>query len=305
MERSDKSTSGLRRSSGFDGSEEFSEYFILGFIKSCLALLDLMLHAERIIDDYNGTSAGKRFRHDKRCHQRKYEQKHYHHLQIHEQLMDECEKQLGGWTKTQEMLSTESYFPSVPAPKSPVSEHIEIPEKSETSLIMGTMGPGRSDPDYLNAVLGNSILGEFGMMGRIGRTVREENGLAYYAGSSLTALTYGGCWTVEAGVNPANVENAADLIMSELKRFTSEKVSSDELDDVKSFYLGSLPLSLESNSGTAALLMNIETHHLGLDYLQHMPERVTAVTADSILAAARKWLDPEKMVRVTAGTTKQ
>ena len=171
--------------------------------------------------------------------------------------------------------------------------------------MMGTIGPGRSDPDYLNALLGNSILGEFGMMGRIGRSVREENGLAYYAGSSLTPLTYGGCWTVDAGVNPANVENAADLIMAELKRFTSERVSADELDDVKSFYLGSLPLSLESNSGTAALLMNIEAHHLGLDYLQRVPERVTAVTADSILAAARKWLDPEKLVRVTAGTTKQ
>lgn len=221
-----------------------------------------------------------------------------------EQLMDECEKQMGCWTKTQEKLSTESYFPTVSAPNVPVSEHIEIPEKSETSLIMGTMGPGRGDSDYLNGVLGNSILGEFGMMGRIGRTVREENGLAYYAGSSLTALTYGGCWTVEAGVNPVNVENAADLIMTELKRFTSEKVSVDELDDVKSFFLGSLPLSLESNSGTAALLMNIETHHLGLDYLQRMPERVMAVTADSILETARKWLDPEKLIRVTAGTTK-
>ena len=220
------------------------------------------------------------------------------------QLMDECEKQLGGWIKPQEIVDTASYFPTVSAPKSSFSEHIEIPEKSETSLIMGTIGPARSDPDYLDAVLGNSILGEFGMMGRIGRSVREDNGLAYYAGSSLTSLTYGGCWTLEAGVNPVNVESVADLILAELKRFTSEKVSDDELDDVKSFYLGSLPLSLESNSGAAGLLMNMETHHLGLDYLQRMPELAAAVSADSILETAGKWLDPEKLVRVTAGTSK-
>ena len=221
-----------------------------------------------------------------------------------DQLMDECEKQLGGWAKPQKKLDTASFFPVVSAPKAFLSEHIEIPEKSETSLLMGTVGPGRSDPDYLNAVLGNSILGEFGMMGRIGRMVREENGLAYYAGSSLTSLTYGGCWTLEAGVNPVNVESAADLILTELKRFTSEKVCAEELDDVKSFYLGSLPLSLESNSGVAGLLMNMEAHHLGLDYLQRMPELVAAVSADSVLETARKWLDPEKLIRVTAGTTK-
>ena len=105
-------------------------------------------------------------------------------------------------------------------------------------------------------------------------------------------------------MNPANVESAAELILAELRRFTSEKVSNDELDDVKSFFVGSLPLSLESNSGVAGLLMNMETHHLGLDYLQRMPELVAAVSADSVLETARKWLDPERLIRVTAGTTK-
>ena len=219
-----------------------------------------------------------------------------------EEMMEECIKQLEGWNKTQETICTADYFPSVSAPHHPISEHIQIPEKSEMSLIMGTMCPKRSSPDYISAVLGNSILGEFGMMGRIGRSVREENGLAYYAGSSLTSLTYGGCWTVEAGTNPANVENAAELITAELKRFTTEKVSEEELEDVKSFYLGSLPLSLESNSGAAALLMNIETHQLGLDYLQRLPDRVAAATQESILETARKWIHPDHLIRVTAGT---
>lgn len=219
-----------------------------------------------------------------------------------EKIMDECEKLLGSWRKPQEDVCTADFFPIVPTPCEAVFEHIEIPEKSEMSLIMGTMGPRRSDPDYTTAVLGNSILGEFGMMGRIGKSVREDNGLAYYAGSSLTALTYGGCWTVEAGVNPANVENAAALITGELRRFTSEKVTAEELDDVKSFYLGSLPLSLESNSGIAALMMTSENFHLGLDYLQRMPERVNAITPEAVLETARKWLDPDRLVRVTAGT---
>ncbi|MBQ6517114.1 MAG: insulinase family protein [Anaerolineaceae bacterium] len=219
-----------------------------------------------------------------------------------QQLMDECQKQLESWNKAQDIIDPADLFPAVPFPREARSEHIEIPEKSEMSLLMGTLCPKRSSPDYLPAVLGNSILGEFGMMGRIGKSVREQNGLAYYAGSTITSLLYGGCWTFEAGVNSGNLESAAALILDEIRRFTSETVSTEELDDVKSFFLGSLPLSLESNSGVAGLLINIEAHNLGLDYLQRLPEKVGAVTAESILETARRWLDPDKLIRVTAGT---
>lgn len=219
------------------------------------------------------------------------------------QLSEECEKHFGSWCKSQEKIITADHFPHVPAPDHAVSEHIEIPEKSESTLILGTMAPRRSDPDYGALLLGNSILGEFGMMGRIGKAVRQQNGLAYHAGSSLTPLTYGGCWTIEAGINPANIEQAADLIMRELKRFIASPVSREELEDVKSYFLGSLPLSIESNSGMAALMQTIEGYRLGLDYLLTLPERVEKVTPEIILETARKWLDPDKLIRVTAGTT--
>ena len=220
-----------------------------------------------------------------------------------EVMMEACEKQLGTWQKQQEDICVEAYFPQTPAPYHEISEHIEIPEKSETALIMGTMGPSRISPDYIPAVLGNSILGEFGMMGRIGSVVREDNGLAYYASSSITALTYGGCWTIEAGVNPANTEKAIQLIQQELKRFTSQKVSAQELDDVKSYYLGSMPISLESNSGTAAVMFTLENYRLGLDYLIRLPDLVKRITEEDILETARRWLDPDRLIRITAGTT--
>ena len=220
-----------------------------------------------------------------------------------EEIRDECEKIFAGWNKQQAAVDTAAYFPGLPLPDKKIIEHIEIPEKSEMSLVIGTMGPSRTDPDHLAAAIGNSILGEFGMMGRIGQIVREENGLAYSASSSLTALTYGGCWEVDAGINPANAEKAADLICRELRRFTAEKVSREELEDVKSCYIGGLPLSLESNSGVAGLLMAIETHHLGLDYLIRLPDKVREITAEQILETAKRWIDPDRMIQITAGTS--
>ena len=65
--------------------------------------------------------------------------------------------------------------------------------------------------DYLPAQLANSILGEFGMMGRIGKSVREEKGLAYYAYSRLGGGHGPEPWSVSAGVNPENVDLAISI----------------------------------------------------------------------------------------------
>ncbi len=219
------------------------------------------------------------------------------------EMMDVCERIFGGWHKPQEHWNEDTLFPEIRKPTEPRTCHIEIPEKSEMSLVIGTLGPKRKDPCWQSAVLGNSILGEFGMMGRIGAVLREENGLAYYAGSSMTAVTNGGSWSVSAGVNPQNAELAAELIMRELRLFTTEQVTEEELSDVQSFYIGALPLSLESNAGVARAVLNMENYQLGLDYLMRVRERVMSVTAESILETARQWLDVENMVRVTAGTT--
>ena len=153
----------------------------------------------------------------------------------------------------------------------------------------------------MSASLGNNILGQFGMMGRIGDVVREKSGLAYYAYSSLSAGTGPGSWEVSAGVNPQNVKKASGLIQDELKRFVQESVTEDELADSKANYIGRLPLSLESNGGVANALLNIERHNLGLDYYRRYPDLVNEVNRDDVLNAARKFIDPDKLAIAVAG----
>ena len=118
------------------------------------------------------------------------------------------------------------------------------------------------------ALLGNNILGQFGMMGRIGEVVREKSGLAYYAYSSLSAGHGPGAWYVSAGVNPSNVEKTVELVTKELKQFAEIGILKDELADSQANYIGRLQLTLESNAGVASALLNIERHSLGMDYYQ-------------------------------------
>jgi zinc protease len=211
----------------------------------------------------------------------------------------QVKRALGGW-----QVKGQKETPALPPLKSlkkTVRKHHRIPGKSQSDLIIGTNGPRRRDPEFMSASVGNNILGQFGMMGRIGDVVREKSGLAYYAYSSLSAGLGPGSWEVSAGVNPQNVKKASELILDELKRFVQEGVTADELAETKANFIGRLPLSLESNGGVANALLNIERHQLGLDYYHRYEDLVNEVTAEDVLTTARKFIDPDRLVIATAG----
>lgn len=214
-------------------------------------------------------------------------------------VFDLVQRALGDW-KNPEQLEF-SPLPELRPLTETVSRHYKIAGKSQSDIVLGTNGPRRKDPEFLAASLGNNILGQFGMMGRLGESVREKAGLAYYVYSSLSAGIGPGAWTVSAGVNPANVKKASDLIVKELKRFIKEKVTKEELADSQANFIGRLPLAFESNGGVAGALVSIERYDLGLDYYRRYPDMVRAVTAADVLEAARKYIDPERLAVATAG----
>lgn len=181
------------------------------------------------------------------------------------------------------------------------TERVTIPGKSQSDIVLGTAGPPRRSEDFLAASLGNSVLGQFGMMGRLGEAVREKAGLAYYVGSTLSGGVGPGPWYVSAGVNPDNVEQTIDLINNEISRFVTEPVSDEELADSQANFIGRLPLSLESNAGVAAALRNLERYELGLDYYRRYPDLIKSVASEEVLVAARRYLDPHMLAVAVAG----
>jgi zinc protease len=213
--------------------------------------------------------------------------------------VDLVQAALGDWENPDQSM------PPVLPPVIPLAQTViqreSLAGKFQADLVVGVAGPPRASDDYLPASLGNNILGQFGLMGRIGESVREKAGLAYYAGSSLNAGIGPGPWDISAGVDPRNVDQAIDLIRQEIARFTSEPVTAEELADSQDNYVGRLPLSLESNNGVASALINLERYQLGLDYYRRYPELVRAVTAEQILETARRYLDPERLAIAVAG----
>jgi zinc protease len=216
-----------------------------------------------------------------------------------QESIEQVQRVLGDWENPEQPDAPP--MPPLTPLKETVTRRVDIPGKSQSDLVIGASGPARRDPEYLPASLGNSVLGQFGMMGRIGDVVREKSGLAYYAYSSLNAGVGPGSWEISAGVNPDNVEKAADLIRVEIARFIEKGVTAEELSDSQANFVGRLPLSLESNAGVAGALLNIERFDLGLDYYRRFADLVRAVTPEEVLQTARKFFHPERLAIAIAG----
>jgi zinc protease len=208
-------------------------------------------------------------------------------------------EQLGDWQNPGQPAQPE--LPPLDPPAALHTVQTQVPGKSQSDIVIGTIGPSRYEPDYRAAVLANSILGQFGMMGRIGEVVREREGLAYYAYSSLDGGFGPGSWRVSAGVSPEHVERTITLARAEIQRITSELVSEDDLADNQSYFTGRLPLQLENNEGVASMLHTIESYDLELDYLMHYTDEIYKLTRDDLRAAASRYLDPDHLVVSVAG----
>jgi zinc protease len=217
-----------------------------------------------------------------------------------ERVLDSVTRFLGDWENPNQ--PTQPDLPPLKPLGDMISRQVNIPGKSEADIIMGVAGPPRHSSDFLAASLGNNILGQFGMMGRIGESVRERSGLAYYASSSLSGGIGPGPWLFIAGVDPKNLEKVIALMRQEISRFISEPVTREELSDSQANYIGRLPLSLESNAGVASALLNLERYQLGLDYYLRYPDLIRAITSAEILETAQHYLRPDHMAIATAGS---
>jgi zinc protease len=197
---------------------------------------------------------------------------------------------LGDWQATR---SERVPLPPAPPPAERREKRLSIPDQTQSDLVLGWPSLSREDPDFLKCYVTNTILGVFGMMGRLGQSVREKSGLAYYAYSRLEGGKGPGAWRITAGVDPANVERTLVLIQEELQTLRDTWVSKEELSDSQTYLTGRLPIELETNEGVAQALLNIERYNLGMDYLYRYRDLIMDVTRQDMQAMAQQWLDPE------------
>jgi zinc protease len=194
--------------------------------------------------------------------------------------------------------------PPVPAPDNGHGRRLRVVpmmNKSQTDVAYGLIGISRSDPEYYAAWVMNNALGQYALGGRLGDSIRERQGMAYYVYSSLDASIAAGPVMIRAGVAAANVQRTIESIDAELNSLRINGLTANELDESKQYLIGSLPRQLETNADIAGFLLTSEIFNLGMDFDAHLPEHIAAVTLEAANASVQRLLDPGRATIVVAG----
>jgi zinc protease len=211
---------------------------------------------------------------------------------------DVASRVFGGWTKP----APPPIGVSAVAPASR-RQRLVIPmmNKSQADIAYGFVTIARRDPAYYAFWLMNVAFGQYAIGGRLGDSIRERQGMAYYVSSHIDANIAPGPLAIRAGVSPADVDRAVASIDEEVARLVRDGLTPQELDESRRYLIGSIPRSLETNGAIANFLQTEEFFGLGLDYDARLPDLLKAVTLDDVSAAARRTLDPERATVVIAG----
>lgn len=213
-----------------------------------------------------------------------------------------ADAEFGGWQPAAGPSHGTGIIPP-PAPSSAGRRLVEIgmPGKSQTDIAYGFTTIARTDPRYYAYWMMNTILGEFGLGGRLADNIRERQGMAYYAFSTFDPAAGEAPLIVRAGVDPHNVARALDAIDAEVLELGLTGPNAVEVEETRQFLIGSIPRMFETNGSIAAFLQTVEHFGLGLDYERRLPALLEAVTRKDVAAAAAEVLHPDRAAVAIAG----
>lgn len=175
----------------------------------------------------------------------------------------------------------------------------EIPQ---TIVKMIQPGVDHKSPDYHTANVMNFILGSSGFGSRLTKEIREKRGLTYGIYSSMLGNDHIDTLSVSTSTANDNVPEMLSLINAQWERMAENSVSEKELNDAKSYLIGSLPLSLTSTDKIAGLLLSLQINNRSVDYLEQRKIAIESVTTSDIKTLAERLLDKNNFTTILVGS---
>ena len=163
---------------------------------------------------------------------------------------------------------------------------IEYRKTEQASICLSFPALSVMDPDRHPLDLLSAILGE-GMASRLFLQLREEQGLVYDVGTSVSKLRDTGSMTIYAGTEPKNAPKAIRGIIDELSRVSND-LKESELNRARELLKGRLLLGLEDTRGISSWLGYQETLMDQIYTPEDVVKSLDSVTVEDIKRVASK-----------------
>lgn len=177
---------------------------------------------------------------------------------------------------------------------------VDRPGSVQSEIRVGHVGVARSTPDFFAILVMNAILGG-AFSSRLNLNLREKHGYTYGVSSSFVMRRLPGPFLVSTAVQTEVTAAALREILHEVRGMREGPVKPSELSDATNYLAGTFPLGLQTTSGVSSRLAEIVAYGLPLDYFDSYRERILAVDAEQVLAAARERLRPDEVAVTIVG----
>jgi zinc protease len=217
-----------------------------------------------------------------------------------EQAIDIFRKHFGSWEKS------DTVFETPPSPLKPKAGIFYFDKEiTQSTIVGGQFAPSKTDPDFYAFTVLDFIAGSGGFPSRIFNAVRNNEGLAYSAGSFYRARPSFGVFGTYAFTKTSSTLRTLALINSVLDNIQTNTITEKEIAWTKTSIINGFIFSFTSSEDIAAHQMNIEFEKLPPDFLTSYRERIESVTLKDVNKLAAKYLNTTNNVVLILGDSKK
>jgi zinc protease len=170
----------------------------------------------------------------------------------------------------------------------------------QSEVRIGHVGVPRTHPDYFAITVMNAVMGGL-FSSRINLNLREAHGYTYGASSAFDWRREAGPFVVGTAVASGVTVAAVQETLKEIDRMRAEPISESELSLATSYLEGVFPIRYETTAAIAAALATLTIYGLPSDWYDTYRAKMSAVTVDDVLDAARKHVHSDSLQIVIVG----
>ncbi|HBE69999.1 MAG TPA: insulinase family protein [Planctomycetaceae bacterium] len=181
---------------------------------------------------------------------------------------------------------------------------IETPDKSNAVYFAGQAFGMRDDAeDYPALRVANFVLGGGAMSSRLGKRLRQDEGLSYSVGSRFYAhpIDSHATLTIQAIANPSMRQRVIDAIVEELQQMIEAGITDEELENAKKSILQSEQVTRTQDSTLVGILGNSAFSGRDMHFSAKQDAAISQLKIAQVNQAIKRHISLSRMVTVTAG----
>ncbi|MDQ8195768.1 pitrilysin family protein [Coraliomargarita sp. SDUM461004] len=175
----------------------------------------------------------------------------------------------------------------------------EIMEREQAVVLQAYPDAGIQTKDFIVAEVLNELFS--GMSSRLFERVREDQGMAYYVGSTRVIGLHTGMFVFYAGTHPTQAEAVVREIDLEIARVADAEVTEDELARCRTRLKAARPMGKQTLGARAMHAAIQVTYDLPIDDDAEHAEQLDRVDAAELARFARKYFAADKRVQLIVG----